>query len=116
LNNDYINLNKELENEEYKTRFKDCIINKPNYVVTFNGEHYDLVVLSYIKDILSELEDVFNSKLNSNYEIKSDNDKLNILSKIKQFSSNVIEDESFPVWKYKNRFKDNFIHIDLFLY
>lgn len=261
LNNDYINLNKELKSEEYKTRFKDCVLNKPNYVVTFNGEHYDLVVLSYIKDILSELEDVFsndkvkitginiksdkynydslankltnpnwyssikinveelykanssktkqlklsqedalkhdmnlmyslqvqkfkqhpelineienkggveflkkcshivgvpgsrwegegmnsnfikvlvkaydtvNNELNkskntdisnneylsteSNIKLQSDNDKLNILSKIKQFSSNVIEDESFPVWKYKNRFKDNFIHIDLFLY
>lgn len=116
LNNDYKLLNQELLNYKEKYSLNNITyLTEPSFVVTFNGEHYDLVVLSYIKDNLKEIEQAFSNQLTGNQE-QIDNAKLDVLSKIKQFSSKVIEDEMFPHWKYRDKFKNNFIHIDLYRY
>lgn len=126
LNNDYELLNREL-NTNYKEKYSlnndiKSNLQEPSFVVTFNGEHYDLIVLSYIKDNLKEIEQAFSKDVSNNTLNETDNQeqidnaKLDVLRKIKEFSSKVIEDEMFPHWKYKDRFKNNFIHIDLYRY
>lgn len=75
---------------------------KQDYIVTFNGEHYDLPVLAWIVQ---------------NYEELYGMESLDVTKKIKEFSDLIISDaDPMAVYKYKYQFKDQWKHIDLFLY
>lgn len=76
------------------------LINYKGYLITFNGVHYDNVVLAYFVKEFKRL-----NKLSSS----------NLAGELKRFSNSVIDDDHEKIKWYK-WYKHPWINIDLFLY
>ncbi len=95
----------EFEVSEYvddRQRIFDTFSKFNGFLVTFNGIHYDNVVINYIVKDYSKLKDLPAKEF---------------LLKVKEFSNKVIDsDNNFDDIKYYKWFKKKWTDIDLFLY
>jgi hypothetical protein len=88
------------EKKDDRGKLYTFLVNYQGYLITFNGVHYDNVVLAYFVKEYKKL-----SKLSS----------IELVRELKRFSNYVIADEHDTIKWYK-WYKHPWINVDLFLY